>query len=260
MSNKSLKSIISKGLLWNALDKFSVQGMQFVLGIILARLLTPGDYGLIGMLTVFIVLSNTFIESGMGKGLIQKLNRTSKDYSTVFVFNFLISSLFYLILFFIAPFIATFYEEPILGTLTKVVGLNIIINSLAIVQRNRLIIVMDFKTLAKINFTSALVSSCFAIYLAYSDFGVWTLVYRQLLGSVITVTLLWCLSHWKPSFYFSKTSFNELFGFGSKLLAAALYAKFFQNIGRLIKSEKKRFGLRFFGPNAMKYSNAFAPL
>jgi O-antigen/teichoic acid export membrane protein len=221
----SLKETTSKGFLWNAMEKFSVKGIQFVIGIILARLLMPADFGLIGMIAVFIAISQSFIDSGMGSGLIQKQDRSNKDFSTVFVFNFGLSFLFYVLLYISAPYIALFYETPLLVPIIRVVGINIIISALAIVQRTRLTIDMDFKTLAKVNVLAELVSGPIAVYFAYVGYGVWSLVIKQIIGSVIMVLLLWSYSRWQPSLLFSKESFKKLFRFGSNLLISGIYAQ-----------------------------------
>lgn len=224
MTKQSLKSMATKGMLWSALDKFAVQGGQFIIGIILARLLMPEDFGLIGMLSIFIAISQTFIDSGMGSGLIQKKNRSNVDFSTVFVFNLVVSVSFYGILFTTAPLIARFYETPQLVLLTRVLAINIIINSLAIVQRSKLIINIDFKTIAKVNVVSVLSGGLVAVYFAYTGWGVWALIIQNLVRALVSVVMFWILSHWKPSLIFSKESFKTLFGFGSKLLVSGLYA------------------------------------
>ena len=131
-------------MIWNAIETFSLQGGQFIIGIILARLLTPNDYGLVGMLAIFIAISQIFIDSGMGHALIQKKNRSEKDYSTVFFFNLVISMLFYILLFISAPLIAKFYRMPQLILLTRILSINIIINSLSLIQSARLTIKLDF--------------------------------------------------------------------------------------------------------------------
>lgn len=210
-------------MMWSALDKFTVQSGQFVIGIILARLLMPEDFGLIGMLSIFFAISQAFIDSGMGSGLIQKKERSDLDFSTVFVFNFAVSLLFYLLLFFTAPLIARFYEIPQLTLLTRVLGLNIIVNALAIVQRSKLVINIDFRTIAKVNMISVLSGGALAVYFAFTGWGVWALVFQNLIRSTLSVILFWLLSHWKPSLAFSVSSFKKLFGFGSKLLISGLY-------------------------------------
>lgn len=230
----SLKSQATKGIIWTALGSFSVQGIQFVIGIVLARLLLPSDYGIIGMIAIFLAISTTFVDSGMGSGLIQKSNCTEQDYSTVFVFNFGISVFCYLLLFVAAPYIAAFFKTPALVAITRIVSLNIVISSLTVVQSTRLTKAMDFKKIANINIMAVLVSGLIAIYFAYAGFGVWSLVIRSLASSVITVCLLWYFSRWKFSVYFSKQSFKELFGYGSKLLAAGIYATTLNNIYNIV--------------------------
>jgi len=234
MTKGSLKSTATKGMLWNALEKLSVQGSQLIIGIVLARILMPEDFGLIGMLTIFIVVSQVFIGSGMGSGLIQKKNRTEVDYSTVFVFNFAVSSSFYILLFLVAPLIANFYNMPQLVGLTRVLAINIVINSLAIVQRTRLIINIDFKTIAKVNVVSVIAGGLSGVTFAYLGFGVWALVIQNLVRATVSVIMFWLLSKWKFSLSFSKQSFKELFGFGYKLLLTGLYGQILQNIYKLI--------------------------
>lgn len=231
--SKSLKSLALSGMIWSALDKFAVQFVQFFIGIVLARLLMPADFGLIGMLSIFIAISGTFVDSGMGDGLVQKKDRTNDDYSTVFVFNLVVSISAYIILFFTAPLIADFYNMPQLVAITRVLTLNIVINAFSSVQRARLLINVDFKAFAKVNVISSLSSGIFAVYLAYLGFGVWALVIQQLISTSVNVALISYQNKWKPSIKFSKDSFQNLFGFGSKLLITSLVAKFFQEITNL---------------------------
>ena len=255
MSN-SLKEKATKGMLWSAVDRFAAQGAQFIISIVLARLLMPEDFGLIGMLTIFIAISQSFVDSGMGSGLIQKKNRTDIDFSTVFIFNIGVSLLFYLILFLSAPLIANFYDRPELIILTRVLGLNIIINSLAIVQRSRLSINIDFKTFAKVNTLSIFLSGAIAIGIAYKGFGVWALVAQNLLNAGISVILFWWFGKWTASLKFSSNSFKQLFSYGSKLLIASLYSRSLNEIynaviGRVYSAES----LGFY-TNAKKLSEA----
>lgn len=226
----SLKQKATVGILWSAVDKFAVQTGHFVVGIVLARILMPTDFGLIGMLSIFIAISSAFVDSGMGSGLVQRQERTDKDFSTVFVFNFAVSSFFFLILFFSAPLISSFYEEPQLINLTRVLSINLIINSLAIVQRSKLTIQLDFKSFAKVNVIGIIVGGSSGILAATNGLGVWSLVIQTLLGSVANVVSLWYFSKWKPSLQFSQESFRALFGYGSNLLIAGLYAKTLQNV------------------------------
>jgi teichuronic acid exporter len=232
--HNSLRNRATYGLLWSAIDKVGVRLVQFVFGVILARILVPADFGLVGMLTIFIGISQSFIDSGMGAGLIQKQDRTNADYSTVFVFNLVVSALVYSVLFVAAPFIAAFYELPELTLLTRVLTINFLIGALAIVQRNKLTIALDFKGHTKVNISASLIGGGVGIWMAYHGYGVWALVGQTLSGSVVSLGVLWWLSHWRPSLYFSKKSFQRLFGYGSKLMFASVYAQFMQEIYNII--------------------------
>lgn len=228
--NTSLKSKATKGMAWSAIGTFSSQAISFVIGIILARILMPSDYGLIGMLAIFFAISQLFVESGFSNALIQKINRTETDYSTIFYFNILVSLAFYFILFFIAPFIAQFYDVPELTLLTRILSLNILLGSLAIVQQARLKILLDFKTPALITMFSVAISGSVGVFMAYSGFGVWALVAQSLSSSTVTTLLLFYFNRWRPRFVFSISSLKQLFGFSSKLLASGLLATTVNNL------------------------------
>lgn len=230
MHNTSLKATATKGIIWSAVDKFAVQLAQFAVSIVLARILMPEDFGLIGMLAIFISLSQAFIESGLGVGLIQRQNRKEIDFSTMFVFNLAVSCFFYLILFFAAPFISSFFRQPMLTDLTRILGLNLLINALAIVQRTKLTIAIDFKSIAKSNVLGVVIGGLCGVIAAINEYRVWSLVIQTLVGSLASSASLWFFSNWSPSIAFSKESFKSLFGFGSKLLIAALYAQILNNI------------------------------
>jgi teichuronic acid exporter len=230
MHNTSLKSTATKGIIWSAVDKFAVQFGQFAVGIILARILVPEDFGLIGMLAIFIALSQTFIESGLGIGLIQRQNRSAIDFSTLFIFNLGASSFFYLLLFFSAPFISSFYEQPQLTDLTRVLGLSLFLNAFTIVQRTKLTIAIDFKSITKSNVIGMITGGLCGVIAATNGYGVWSLVVQTLMGSSASSISLWLLSNWSPSITFSKKSFKSLFGYGSKLLLAGLYAQILNNV------------------------------
>lgn len=230
MHNTSLKATAIKGIIWSAADKFAVQLAQFAVSIVLARILMPEDFGLIGMLAIFISLSQAFIESGLGVGLIQRQNRKEIDFSTMFVFNLAVSCFFYLILFFAAPFISSFFRQPMLTDLTRILGLNLFINALAIVQRTKLTIAIDFKSIAKSNVIGVVIGGLCGVIAAINEYGVWSLVIQTLVGSLASSASLWFFSNWSPSIAFSKKSFKSLFGFGSKLLIASLYAQILNNI------------------------------
>lgn len=226
----SLKDKTIKGTLWSTLERFSVQGIQFVVMIIMARILTPADYGLVGMLAIFIAVSQSLIDSGFSQALIRKLDRSEVDNSTVFYFNIGVGIVLYLALFFCAPLIARFYDEPVLIPLTRAIGLSVIFNSLAVVQRALLTISLDFKTQAKASLAGAIISGLTGIWMAYSGFGVWAIVCQQVSNLAVVTVMLWLLSHWKPIWAYSWESFRELFGFGSKLLASGLLDTLYRNM------------------------------
>lgn len=217
-------------MLWSAVERFSVQGVQFLIMIVMARLLTPHDYGLIGMLAIFIAVAQSLIDSGFSQALIRKQDRTEADNNTVFYFNIVVSILLYLIFYVLAPLVADFYNTPQLCLVMRVVCLSIIFNSLAVVQRALLTIKIDFKTQAKAALTAAVVSGIVGIAMAYHGFGVWSLVTQQLLNLGVNTTLLWLLSRWRPRLVYSWQSFHEMFAFGSKLLASGLLDTVYRNI------------------------------
>lgn len=235
---KSLKNETVNSLLWSSVERFSVQGIQYVISIIIARLLTPSDYGLIAMLTVFIAIFQTFVDGGFGNALIQKKDRTETDYSTVFFFNVVISCVLYVILYFSSPYIATFYAEPKLDIITKVVGLILIINSFGIVQQTKLTIVLDFKRQAIAALIAVIISGCVGIALARGGYGVWSLVWYTLLNNIIRVYVLWIFTKWRPLFIFSTESFKKLFSFGSKILLSSLLHTIYTNLYTLVIGKK----------------------
>lgn len=237
----SLKNKTVKGTIWSSLERFSVQGIQFVVSIIMARLLTPEDYGLVGMLAIFLAISQSIIDSGFSQALIRKQDRSEIDNSTVLYFNIVIGILLYIILFLSAPSISRFYNQPQLIPLTRILGLSLIFNSLVIVQRALLTINLDFKTQAKASFTSAVISGGVGIWMAFDGFGVWAIAWQQVINLIVVTILLWCLSRWKPILAYSWKSFRELFGFGSKLLASGLLDTLYRNmylivIGKVFKA------------------------
>ena len=223
-----------KGVAWSALERFSVQGIQFVLTVIIARLVSPSEYGLIAMLAIFLAIAQSFVDSGFSNALIQKKERTEVDYSTVFYFNLGISIVIYLLLFGSAPYIAVFYKEPVLYSVTRWVGLNIILSGLSIVQRAQLTIRVDFKTQAKASLIAVILSGVVAVYLAYAGYGVWALVTQTLLNTFLNTLFLWVFSHWFPSLVFSWSSFRTLFSFGSKLLLSGLLHTIYINLYSLV--------------------------
>lgn len=228
--SESLKSKTVKGVVWSSIERFSTQWIQFVIMIIMARLLTPKDYGLIGMIAIFLAVSQSLIDSGFSQALIRKQDRTDIDNSTVFYFNIIVSSILYIVLFISAPYVANFYNQPELTKVMRIICIGVILNSFAVVQRALFTINIDFKTQAKASLSAALFSGCIGIIMAYTGCGVWSLVVQQLLNLSINTLFLWFFSHWRPRVIFSWQSFHELFSFGSKLLLSGLLDTLYKNI------------------------------
>lgn len=219
---------------WTSIEKFAKQGITFVLGLIMARLLTPDDYGIVGMITIFIAISRSFIDSGFGNALIRKLDRTDTDYSTVFYFNVVVSVFFYLLLFFIAPWVADFYNEPILCPIMRVLSINLLINALKQIQTTKLTIELNFRVLAIRTVVSSLLSGIIGVVCAYFKMGVWALVIQSMSGSVISLFLIWSYVGWRPKWVFSWDSFHSMFSYGSKLLIAGLINTVYNNLTPLV--------------------------
>lgn len=230
----SLKQKTISGLIWSFIDNFSNNGIKFIFGIILARLLSPTEFGLIGMVTIFIAVSQSFIDSGFTQALIRKKDCSQADYSTVFYFNLLIGVFFYFVLFFSAVAISKFYKEPQLKLIVQFMGLGLIINAFSIVQRARLTKRIDFKLQTKITIVASIISGIIGIAMAFMGYGAWSLVIRTLAGFAITSILLWLWNKWTPSFIFSVSSFRTMFSFGYKLLISGLIDTVYRNIYLLI--------------------------
>jgi teichuronic acid exporter len=226
----TLKSKAIHGIFWSSLERIAQQGTQFVITIILARLLVPEQFGLIGMLFVFIALAWVFLDSGFGSALIQKKEATVVDECSMFYFNILVGFLGTGLLCAAAPWIAAFYRQPILTPLTRVLSLAILLNSFASVQTTLLSKRLDFKTQLKVNVAATGLSGTIAIALAIKGFGVWSLVGEYVGNSFFRSLFLWCLSPWRPKPVFSFRSLREMFTFGSRLLASSLLNTIFDNI------------------------------
>ncbi|MBO4851519.1 MAG: lipopolysaccharide biosynthesis protein [Prevotella sp.] len=230
----NLKKKTLSGVIWSSIHKIAIMLLGFISGIVLARLLTPHDYGVIGMLTIFLAVSQTFIDGGFGSALIQKKTPTSEDYSTILYWNLALSLFLYILLYACAPVVARFYNLSLLCDVLRVQGLVLIINAARIVQRNQLRKQLQFKKIAIINVSSNVIALAFTIYWAWKGWGVWALVAQQLLVSLLTTSLYWATAKWKPLLVFSKKSFMELFGFGGFILLSNLFNTLCNNIQPLL--------------------------
>ena len=234
MSSGNLKQKAASGVVWTALQKFSRILIQFISGIILARLLTPYDYGCIGLLSIFMVLAEVFIDGGFGSALIQKKRPTQEDYSTVFFWNIGMAVLMYVILFLSAPAISKFYNIPVLSNVLRVQGLVFFIYALNVVQRNQLKKQLNFKLLSLITIITSITSLAVTIIMAYTGFGVWALVTQNLVSATIPSIVFWFYVRWRPSPIFSVKSFKELFSFGFYMFLTHLINDFSSHIQGLL--------------------------
>ena len=231
---ESLKNKAVKGVGWSFLDNIAGQGITFLVGLVLARILSPAEFGILGMITIFIAISNSIIDSGFSNALIRKTDAKEIDYNTVFFFNLALSTLLYTILFIASPAISRFFKEPQLVEITRVMGLLLFVNALAIIQRTLLVKRVDFKTQTKVSIIASAGSAFVGIGMALMGYGVWSLVGQQLSRQFLNTLFLWVFNTWRPAIEFSIQSFKELFGFGSKLLLSGLLNTLYNNIYYII--------------------------
>lgn len=234
------------GMVWTVVQRFSSMAVQFLSGIILARLLMPSDYGAIGMLLIFINVGNVFLDGGFGSALIQKYRPSQEDYSTIFWWNLVMSIGIYLIIFIISPYVAEFYHMPILSSVLKVQALTIIISGITVVQLNKLKKELQFKKISIAQFLGIAIGFGVTIVMAYKGFGVWALVAQYLLISLVPSLIYWLTNKWLPSFIFSKESFKELFSFGVFMLFSRVITVVCRNLQGLLIG-------RFYNAGTMGY-------
>lgn len=230
----TLKQKTIHGVGWSFLDNISSAGITFLVGLVLARLLTPEQYGIMAMIAIFIAISNSIIDSGFSNALIRKPNVKRIDYSTVFYFNLMVSIVLYLLLFISAPAISLFFNESLLIDVIRVIGCVLIINALGIIPRTRFVKNIDFKIQTKVSLISSLSSGIIGIGMALGGMGVWSLVGQQLSRQLLNSLFLWFYSKWVPVWEFSIDSFKELYTFGSKLLLSGLLETLYKNIYYII--------------------------
>ena len=222
MAEQSLKDKTVKGTFWSAADAFLGQGVTFLVGIVLARLLTPDEYGLIGICLIFNTVLNGIVDSGFSNALIRKKDCTNEDYNTMFITNMIISIMLYIILYFSSPLIARFFGREELAILIRVTGLVLFFNALSLTQQTVLSKRIDFKTKTKASVISSVISGIIGIGMAYTGFGVWSLVGQLISKQLISTICLWVLNKWWPTLVFSIVSFRYMWGFGWKLLVSGL--------------------------------------
>ena len=228
--SESLKNKTVKGVAWTSLDQVTALTLGFIFEVILARLLSPSDYGLLAMIAVFNAVALTFVNSGFGSALVRKPDMTDNDTTTAFCFNIVVGIISAAILCLIAPYVAIFYDKPILASLLRVESLILIILSFSVVQFSQLSRRLDFKSKMIVNMTAQIIAGIVSITAAYRGFGVWSLVLKLIVNSLITVIMLWVMSPWKPRGKWDKKSLKYLWGYGSKLLASGVLNTVFGNI------------------------------
>lgn len=234
MAEKDIKKRTIFGMVWSAIDRFGSMAMSFASNLVLARLLMPDDFGVIGMLHIFIAISGAFMIGGFGDAIIQKKDATHTDYSTVFIWNMVLSVFFYVVLFFSAPAIARFYNMPSLCEVLRVYGLVLILVALSVVQNAILRKELRFKALSIRNLSASFVALVVGVVMAYLGFGAWSLVASALVNQMMNVILVWGISSWRPSLVFNKNSFKDLFAFGGMMMLTSLVDKTYANLQGLL--------------------------
>lgn len=219
---ESLKQKTVKGVGWSFADNIANQAITFLVGLVLARLITPEEYGLIGIILIFVAVFDSIVNCGFSNALIRKSDADDRDYNTVFIVNMVLSTFLFFVFFFSAEFIADFFGQPLLKPLTQVMGSIVVIHAFAIIQRTILIKRIDFRTQTKASVISSITSGVIGITMAFYGYGVWSLVGQQVSRALLNTVCLWIYSHWWPKLQFSWNSFRELFGFGWKLLVSSL--------------------------------------
>lgn len=232
--SQTLKQKTVKGVGWSFADNIANQGVTFLVSLVLARLITPEEYGLIGIITIFIAVFNSIVDSGFSNALIRKNDIKDIDYYTVFITNMVLSVVLFVVFFFSAGAIADFFGQPLLKPLTQVMGVIVIVNAFAIVQRTLLTKNIDFKTQTKASVISSVASGIIGIGMAFMGYGVWSLVGQQLSRAILYTACLWLYNHWLPRMRFSWNSFRELFGFGWKLMVSALIDTVWREIYQVV--------------------------
>lgn len=226
----TLKSKAINGARWGFVENISSMSVTFIVGIVLARLLSPAEFGLIGYLAIFIAVSISLIDNGFSAAIIRKPEPSREDFSTTFITNFAISLVCFAVLYLCAPLVASYFSEPQLTMLLRVLSFVLIVNAVSIIQRVIIVKALDFKRLTKCSLTSSIASGFVGIGMAAAGCGVWSLVGQQLSKQIVNSAMLWILGNWKPEWKFSKSSFRSLFSFGSNVMLTGILDTIFKNI------------------------------
>ena len=234
MTEESLRNKTVKGTIWSGIDNVAQMGVTFIVSIVLARLLSPDDYGLIGIIAIFTTVCTALINGGFTTALIRKKDVTDDDYSTAFIVNLVVSLVLYFAIYICSPLIADFFDRQELIALTRVTSIGMIIGALALVPQTRLTKCIDFKSQTKITIVASIVSGAVGILMALVGFGVWSLVWQQLVYHILRSALLWVANKWTPSLRFSNSSFKDLFGFGWKMMVSSLLDNIWKELYQVV--------------------------
>lgn len=234
MEKDSLKKSVLNNLIWKFGERIGAQCVSFIVSIVLARLLLPADYGLVTMVTIFITIANVFVSNGFGESLVQKKDADNVDFSTIFYFEIVFSFGIYMILFITAPYIADFYNEPVLCNVLRVFALRVPLAGINSVQQAYVKKKMIFKKFFFSTIIGTIVSAVVGIALAYRGFGVWALIAQYLCNSVMDTVILWVTVKWRPNLVFSVTRLKELVTYGWKIMAAGLINSFYSQLRSLV--------------------------
>ncbi len=245
MSNDSLKYKTKKGLVWNSINQFANLGLSFVVGVVMARLLTPSDYGITALPSIFVAIAEIFIWGGFSSAMVRKVDLNEEDLSTAFYYSISIGIVLYTLFFFLAPLIASFYETPVLIPLIRITTLSFLWSPLTTPQNIILQRKLDFKTPARITITTKIIGAILGIGLAYAGYGVWSLVIMTVVSSFLSFVQTWAKVKWMPTHGWSKSSFRYLWGYGNKLMISTLIDRLYTNLTPLIIG--KYFGVNELG-------------
>lgn len=230
----SIKKSVLSGLFWRFSERTAAQGVSFIVSVVLARLLTPEDYGLIGLITVFISIATVFVSSGFGNALIQKKNATQTDFSSVFYFSIVMGLIMYAILFVCSPLIAKFYNEPLLIPVVRILSISLVIAGINSVQQAYVSKTMQFKRFFFSTIIGTIISAVVGIFMAYKGYGVWALVAQTLTNQVIDTCILWFTVKWRPTLEFSLKEMKKMFSYGWKLLFSSIIDTVYNNLYSLV--------------------------
>lgn len=254
MGTSNLKRKAASGFFWSMLEGIFSQGLGMIFGIILARMLSPGEFGILGMITIFISIAQVFVDSGLSQALIRKQNCTQRDYSTIFWVNIFLGILFYFIIWISAPYISEFFDKPVLTELTRIASIVIVIGSVTLIQQTILIKNVDFKEITKISTVGTFVSGVVSLVMAYYGFGVWSLVWRTIINQGVRSLMMWQHNKWSPWLSFDRKIFSELFSFGSNILVISIIASILKNFYNLIIGKNYSATILGYYTNAEQYS------